>query len=64
MPADPRVAARWVALVGHGALDAEAYPEMAAPLLDLLWGAAKHPEPEVRVLVLVLGQRWHGASAQ
>lgn len=48
MPADPRVAARWVALVGHGALDAEAYPEMAAPLLDLLWGAAKHPEPEVR----------------
>ena len=44
LPRDrPRVAASWVALVGHGQLDVRAHPERAATLLDLLWLASRDP---------------------
>ncbi|KAI8466909.1 MAG: hypothetical protein J3K34DRAFT_524154 [Monoraphidium minutum] len=47
-PAAPLAAARWVALLGCGALDAEAHPEAAAAVVDLLWAAADHEHPLVR----------------
>ncbi|KAG2488037.1 hypothetical protein HYH03_013343 [Edaphochlamys debaryana] len=48
LPAHPLLAARWVGLLGGGALDAEARPEAAAAVLDVLWAATKHTEPLVR----------------
>ena len=43
----PLVAKAWVALLAHGQLDAKAFPEKAAALIDLLWIAAKDPVPQV-----------------
>ena len=43
----PAVAEQWVALLGHGHLDARAYPERAAAIIDLLWLAAADPLPMV-----------------
>lgn len=47
LPRDRPLAARkWVALLGHGALDAAAEPERAAAVIDLLWLAVKDPAPQ------------------
>lgn len=44
----PLVAAKWVALLADGHLDAKAFPEKAQALMDLLWLAAKDPLPQVK----------------
>ncbi|GIL62056.1 hypothetical protein Vafri_16372, partial [Volvox africanus] len=48
LPADPLVASRWAALLAHGSLDAEVYPDKAAAILDILWAASRHPDAQVR----------------
>ncbi|GLI61002.1 hypothetical protein VaNZ11_003262, partial [Volvox africanus] len=48
LPVDPPVASCWVALLAHGSLDAEVYPNKAAAILDILWAASRHPDAEVR----------------
>ena len=45
--ARPVVAKHWVALLAHGQLDAKAFPDRAAALIDLLWLAAKDPSSQV-----------------
>lgn len=44
----PLLAARWVALLRHGALDAAARPDNARAALEAAWSAARSPEPRVR----------------
>ena len=41
------VAKSWVALLAYGQLDAKAFPERAAALIDLIWLAAKDPSSQV-----------------
>ncbi|GFR47066.1 hypothetical protein Agub_g8752, partial [Astrephomene gubernaculifera] len=48
LPDHPLVASRWVALLSHGSLDAEAHPTQAAAVLDALWAAVRHPAAQVR----------------
>ncbi len=43
------LAARWIGLLGRGALDAELYPERAAAIIDLLWEATRHEAPQVHL---------------
>ncbi len=49
LPAAPRLAAAWVGLLAHGALDAAARPDQAAGVVSLLWAAAAHPHAVVRL---------------
>ena len=51
----PPVMEQWVALLTYGQLDAKAYPEKAAALIQLLWTAAKDPSSAVRPLAWL----WH-----
>ncbi|KAK9836092.1 hypothetical protein WJX81_000611 [Elliptochloris bilobata] len=48
LPAPPRLAAAWVGLLAHGALDAAAHPEKAGAVVSLLWAAAGHAHAVVR----------------
>eukprot|EP00803_Ostreobium_quekettii_P000615 evm.model.scf_1920.1 EVM.evm.TU.scf_1920.1 scf_1920:1132-13661(+) len=45
------LAEQWVALMAHGGLDAQSYPERAAAIHELLWAASKHPKMQVRSMV-------------
>lgn len=50
LPAHALPAAAWVALLEGGVLDAEAYPEKAAAILQGLWSAMRHASPKVGAL--------------
>ena len=48
MPAHPLLAVAWVALLGCGGMDADAYPEEATAVLRLLWEGTAHADANVR----------------
>jgi hypothetical protein len=55
--------ARWVALLRHGAMDAETQPELATGVVRLLWMATAASEAQVRCLELWGGGGTYAAHA-
>ena len=47
LPAPPRLAAAWVGLLAHSALDAAAHPEKSGAIISLLWAAMGHAHAAV-----------------
>jgi Protein of unknown function (DUF3730) len=46
-PSSPLVAAQWVGLLAHGALDMLVYPDRAAAIIDTLWATCQqNPSPK------------------
>ena len=46
------VAAEWVGLLRHGALDGAVHPDKARVIVDMLWTATAHGSPKVCALTL------------
>ncbi|KAL3139450.1 hypothetical protein ABBQ38_003780 [Trebouxia sp. C0009 RCD-2024] len=48
VPSQELVAVQWVGMLKHGVLDADANPDKAAVIIDMLWTSTVHPSPQVR----------------
>lgn len=47
LPTSDLVVQEWIALIGHGHLDAHMHPDKLEAILQILWSATKHANPKV-----------------